>query len=135
MMFRLFFFTRYIFFRSLLLMIGAALPCNTKAQLCNASLGDPVVNITFGAGNNPGPAVAAATTNYQYVTNACPVNGDYTLLNKGVECNYGWHVLQGDHTGNANGYFMLIDASFEPGDFYLDTVKNLCANTTYEFAA
>ncbi|MEP6845231.1 MAG: PKD domain-containing protein [Panacibacter sp.] len=30
---------------------------------------------------------------------------------------------------------MLVDASFEPGDFYLDTVKNLCANTTYEFAA
>ena len=135
MMFRLFFFTRYIFLGSLLLLIGAALPFNTQAQLCIGSLGDPVVNITFGAGNNPGPAVAAATTNYQYVTNACPVNGDYTLLNKGVECNYGWHVLQGDHTGNANGYFMLIDASFEPGDFYLDTVKNLCANTTYEFAA
>jgi len=82
-----------------------------------------------------GPPLAAAATSYQYVGDACPVNGFYTLLNKGVECNYGWHVLQSDHTGNSGGYCMLVDASFEPGDFYLDTVKNLCANTTYEFAA
>jgi gliding motility-associated-like protein len=132
---KLFFFTRFFFLQSLLLLIAAAFPAGLQAQLCNGSLGDPVVNITFGAGDNPGPPLAAATTNYQYVTNACPVNGFYTLLNKGVECNYGWHVLQGDHTGNSHGYFMLVDASFEPSDFYLDTVKNLCANTTYEFAA
>jgi hypothetical protein len=30
---------------------------------------------------------------------------------------------------------MLIGASNTPSDFYLDTVRNLCANTTYEFAA
>ena len=106
-----------------------------SAQLCNGSLGDPVVNITFGAGVGPGPALAAATTNYRYTTDACAVNGFYSLLNRGIECNYGWHVLPGDHTGNTNGYFMLIDASYEPSDFYLDTVKSLCAKTTYEFAA
>src|SRR5665647_325386 len=135
MMSRLFFFTSFFFLQSLLLLVAAAVPCRAQAQICSGSLGDPVVNITFGAGYNPGPALSAATTNYQYVTNSCPVNGYYTLLNKGVDCNYGWHVLQGDHTGNTNGYFMLVDASFEPSDFYLDTVKNLCANTTYEFAA
>jgi gliding motility-associated-like protein len=135
MMFRLFFFNGFFLGRSILLLIAAVTPCKVQGQLCNGSLGDPVVNITFGSGNNPGPALAAATTTYQYVSDACPVNGYYTVLNKGVECNYGWHVLQSDHTGNANGYFMLADASFEPGDFYLDTVKTLCANTTYEFAA
>lgn len=106
-----------------------------QAQLCNGSLGDPIVNITFGSGANPGPPLSAAATNYKYAPNACPVNGYYTLANQGVECNYGWHILKSDHTGNPNGYFMLVDASFEPSDFYLDTVKNLCANTTYEFAA
>lgn len=30
---------------------------------------------------------------------------------------------------------MLVDASFEPSDFYVETVTTLCANTTYEFAA
>lgn len=105
------------------------------AQLCSGSLGDPAVNITFGEGPNPGPPLSAATTSYQYAANACPVNGYYSVLNRGVDCNYGWHILTSDHTGNPGGYFMLIDASFEPSDFYLDTVKSLCANTTYEFAA
>ncbi len=110
-------------------------PLFTQAQLCSGSLGDPVVNITFGAGQNPGPALRAATTSLIYASNACPVNGFYSVFNSGIQCNYGWHVLQSDHTGDPNGYFMLIDASFEPNDFYLDTVKGLCANTTYEFAA
>lgn len=30
---------------------------------------------------------------------------------------------------------MLINASIQPSDFYLDTVRSLCGNTTYEFAA
>ena len=30
------------------------------AQLCQGSLGDPIVNITFGSGNNPGSALAYA---------------------------------------------------------------------------
>ena len=107
----------------------------TTAQQCSGSLGDPVVNITFGSGTGFGPALSAATTQYKYVQDACPVNGYYTLLNKGIECNYGWHILQSDHTGNPGGYFMLIDAAFDPSDFYLDTVKSLCANPTYEFAA
>ena len=134
-MIKLIFFTRCLCLQLLLLLVAVAFCSRAGAQLCNGSLGDPVVNITFGTGPNPGPPRAAATINYQYVTDACPVNGYYAMLNEGVECNYGWHVLQRDHTGNGNGYFMLVDASFEPGDFYLDTVKTLCANTTYEFAA
>ncbi|MEP7229840.1 MAG: T9SS type B sorting domain-containing protein [Ginsengibacter sp.] len=129
------FFLKSSFFLLTSLLLNLAFQSRAVAQLCNGSLGDPVVNITFGAGDNFGPRLAAATTSYQFVSNACPVNGFYTLLNRGVECNYGWHVLEHDHTGNSGGYFMLVDASFEPSDFYLDTVKNLCANTTYEFAA
>ncbi len=30
---------------------------------------------------------------------------------------------------------MLVNASYQPGDFYVDTVRGLCSNTTYEFAA
>lgn len=129
------FLKRFFLLPFFLLFIAVGFCINANAQLCNGSLGDPVVNITFGAGSNPGPALSAATTSYNYVTDPCPVNGYYTLMNKGIECNYGWHVLQSDHTGDPNGYFMLVDASFEPSDFYLDTVKTLCANTTYEFAA
>ena len=128
-------FFRFYFLRSFVFVLAAIFCGNASAQQCSGSLGDPVVNITFGSGTGFGPALSAATTKYQYVLDACPVNGYYTILNKGIQCNYGWHVLQSDHTGNPDGYFMLIDAAFDPSDFYLDTVKNLCANTTYEFAA
>ncbi len=107
-----------------------------NAQLCQGSLGDPIINITFGAGANPGPHLRAATTSYEYVLNDCPGDGYYTLRNNTNSCfGNSWHSLGSDHTGDPNGYFMLINASFQPSAFYLDTVKGLCGGTTYEFAA
>jgi gliding motility-associated-like protein len=105
-----------------------------SAQLCQGSLGDPVVNITFGAGNNPGPALGNVT-NYSYVTDGCPNDGYYTIANSISNC-FGntWHSTT-DHTGNATGYMMVINASYNPGDFFVKRVDGLCANTTYEFAA
>ncbi|MDB5193340.1 MAG: hypothetical protein JWQ96_2903 [Segetibacter sp.] len=108
----------------------------SSAQLCDGSLGDPIVNITFGAGANPGPPLSAATTNYPYFTSDCPYDGQYTIRNNSVNC-FGntWHNLSGDHTGDGNGYFMLVNASEQPSTFFIDTLRGLCANTTYEFAA
>lgn len=108
----------------------------SDAQLCQGSLGDPIVNITFGSGSNPGAPLTAATTSYQYVTSDCPNDGFYTVRSNTASCfNNSWHNLQKDHTGDAGGYFMLVNASYQPSAFYLDTVKGLCGGTTYEFAA
>lgn len=118
----------------LLLLIGSSV--NGAAQLCNGSLGDPIVNITFGSGSNPGIPSNAVGTGYTYLQTDCPNDGQYTIRNATTAC-FGntWHSLTSDHTGNAQGYFMLVNASYQPSDFYVDTVRNLCANTTYEFAA
>ena len=109
---------------------------NLNAQLCQGSLGDAIVNITFGAGTNPGAPLKAATTSYQYLSSDCPGDGFYTVRTNTTSC-FGntWHSLSADHTGDPNGYFMLINASFQPSAFYLDTVRGLCGGTTYEFAA
>lgn len=116
--------------------LGLIITLSSHAQLCQGSLGDAVVNITFGAGQNPGPPLSAATTNYQYVSYDCPNDGMYTIINKTSACwNDTWHSLISDHTGNPNGYFMLVNASFSPSDFFIDTIHGLCANTTFEFAA
>src|SRR5690349_210843 len=113
-------------------------PCIiSRAQLCTGSLGDPVIHITFGSGNNPGPPLRAATTYYTYVSTDCPNDGSYTVRNSTSGC-FGstWYDVLLDHTPNdTNGYFMLVNASYQPGDFYVDTVKGLCGSTTYEFAA
>jgi gliding motility-associated-like protein len=106
------------------------------AQLCQGSLGDPVVNITFGSGSYFGNELSAATTSYTFLQTYCPNDGYYSVVNKTSFCFFDtWHTLSQDHTGNNDGYFMLINASFQPGDFYVDTVRGLCANTTFEFAA
>ncbi len=52
----------------------------SRAQLCNGSLGDPIININFGSGTNPGPALAAAATGYQYLPADCPNDGYYTVI-------------------------------------------------------
>ena len=108
----------------------------SNAQLCQGSLGDPIINTTFGQGANPGAPLLMATTNYQYVSNDCPNDGFYTVRNNTTACfGNSWHTLTGDHTGDAGGYFMLVNAAVLPSAFYLDTVRGLCANSTYEFAA
>ena len=105
------------------------------SQLCEGSLGDPIVNITFGAGTNPGGPVAS-TTNIDYYSSDCPNDGYYTIRNNTSNC-FGntWFNVSSDHTGDPNGYFMLINAAFERSEFFNDTIRALCPNTTYEFAA
>jgi gliding motility-associated-like protein len=107
-----------------------------QAQLCTGSLGDPTVHITFGAGTNPGPALAPNVTGYSYSEKECPDEGQYTLVGNSFDCfGQAWHVIPADHTPNeTRGYFMLINAASSPGDFYVNTLTGLCANTTYEFA-
>jgi gliding motility-associated-like protein len=127
------FFRRHIL--AVIILVSSVTFNGIHAQLCQGSLGDPLVNITFGAGTNPAPPLLAATTAYQYLANDCPNDGFYTVRNNTVNCfNNSWHSLPGDHTGDPNGYFMLVNASFQPSVFYLDTVKGLCSGSIYEFA-
>ena len=108
----------------------------SEAQICNGSLGDPVVNLTFGSGANPGPSLAPGTTTYSFTSSICPDDGFYTIVNNTSGCfGNSWLSYSEDHTpGDNMGYMMLVNASVAPGVFFVDTVKNLCANTNYEFA-
>lgn len=109
----------------------------TNAQLCYGSLGDPVVNITFGSGSNPGNALVQGQTSYEYSQESCPSQSQYTLINTSIDCaENGWQNISGDHTGvNSQGYFMLVNSESIKGSLFVYTVKELCPNTTYEFAA
>lgn len=104
-----------------------------QAQLCSGSLGNPAVNITFGTGSAP-DNVFTPPAAYSYTSSTCPNDGYYTLTPATQNCFGGnWHSVTADHTGNGN--FMLVNASYTPGDFFRAEVSNLCPNTTYEFAA
>ena len=109
---------------------------SAHAQLCNGSLGDPVALITFGSGSAGSP-LPPGKTNYNFDFSSCPNDGSYTITNLSFGCfNGSWHTVVGDHTpDDAGGFYMLVNASNEPGVFYVDTINNLCGGTLYEFSA
>lgn len=124
---------RHFFLILLLLELGH----NGFGQICTGSLGDPVVNIDFGRGQNPGPPLPPGVVSYTFTNQPCPTDGFYTIVNNTAGCfSNTWHTLSEDRTPNdVNGFMMLVNASFAAGVFYVDTVRGLCGGTTYEFAA
>ena len=119
---------------TILLLLQATL--FSRAQTCTTGLGDPIVDITFGAGPNIGPPLAAGITNLTYIANQCPNDGYYSIVNSTSGCYApNWLNVLHDHTGNPNGYFMLINASEQPSVFYTQTITGLCPSTQYQFAA
>jgi len=104
---------------------------------CTGSTSVPVLLETFGAGSNPGAALPNGVTNYSYV-GTYPMDGNYTISNTtGFLDNPGpayWHSNP-DHTGNQNGYMMVVNANATPGEFYRKQVTGLCPNSTYIFSA
>src|ERR1700712_4418748 len=112
--------------KSLFIFLFSLTSFGAMAQLCQGSLGDPIVNITFGAGSNPGAPLAAAATGYQYISSDCPNDGFYTVRSSTNACfDNSWYNINSDHTGDPNGYFMLVNASIQPSAFYVQTVNGL----------
>ncbi|MES2268288.1 MAG: gliding motility-associated C-terminal domain-containing protein [Bacteroidota bacterium] len=105
------------------------------AQVVNGSLGDPVVSQDFGTVSNPVPV----STNYNYTSNTCPPDGSYTLATATYGCfGNNWHTVTHDHTGNAGGYMMIVNADETANkEFFKQRTGTgaLCENTTYEFSA
>ncbi len=110
-----------------------------SAQSCDGSLGDPVIKQDFGSGANPGPPLAAGVTNMTYTSANSPIDGQYTIANSLTAANNiaatTWWDVPSDHTGNPNGYMMIVNASRKPGIFFKQAANGLCPNTTYYFSA
>ena len=102
-------------------------------------MGDPVIDQNFGAGGNPGPPLPPGVTNMTYTTSNCPNDGEYTISNSlsgSGNCHPDtWHNVTSDHTGNPNGYMMIVNASEQPSVFFTQAANGLCPNTTYYFSA
>lgn len=110
-----------------------------NAQLCTGTLGDPIVNVTFGSGHHRLPPSA---TSYTF-TDGCPGKEEYTINNflfgcgRTNEAPYGtWLAMVYDHTPNdSDGDYMMVNAESTPGLVLVDTATGLCANITYQYAA
>ncbi len=105
---------------------------------CNGTLGDNIFpNGDFGSGvpnivaSDPGLAPG-----YIYMVNPPPNDGFYCIANNTTP--WGWFAANAwidieDNGPEANGYMMVVNASYQPGLFYQKTVE-VCENTLYEFS-
>lgn len=109
------------------------------AQVCQGNLG---INIFDDGDFNTGmqnvilvdPQIAPG---YQYQPSPPPNDGFYTITNNTAPWGSfaeNWDDIR-DNSPDPFGYMMVVNASFEPGLFYEETVQGLCENTLYVFSA
>ncbi|RED48741.1 hypothetical protein [Seonamhaeicola aphaedonensis] len=106
---------------------------NAEAQLgfCNGNTGDPIFTEDFGSGIG-NVKLPFGTTTYKFTKNR-PKDGCYVVSNSHKHFN--WYKLD-DHTpGDINGRMLIVNAGFEPGEFFRVPVSGLCENTSYEFSS
>lgn len=105
------------------------------SEFCSGILGPAKVSENFGSGTNPGGPIASGSTSYQYTSN-CSLNvGEYTITNSSNLCRANWHNITADHTGNSNGYFLMLNASSDKNEIFRTTVTSLTTSFRYQFSA
>ena len=90
---------------------------------------------TFGAG--PRGPLAQGLTNFAYRATGCPDDGEYNLQDTvSSECHgQAWHQVREDHTPNdVRGNMFVVNASFQPSEFFSQKATGLCPGITYEFS-
>jgi hypothetical protein len=100
-----------------------------------ASCGTPNIIQNFGSGaanTRGGPLTGLTDFHYfnSLVVNTTP-DGYYSLT-QNSSGNWGNNTLT-DHTGLAGGYFLMVNASYAPNEFYRQRVSGLIPGGTYDF--
>jgi len=130
-----------LWYKITLLIGGLVLSLAARAQEgCSGNLGENIFEEgDFGRGafgvvqSDPGIAPG-----YTYDPTPPPGDGFYTLTSGFGSWDWffgGWFNVASDNSDDPNGYMMVVNADFEPGVFYEQTVDGLCANTLYYFSA
>lgn len=118
---------------SILLTCLAYQAIHAQFDFCLGTKGDPIFIEDFGSGLSYGPALAADVTSYEFIT-GLPEDGQYTLFHStGLGNNF--HNRPDRTPNDSNGKALIVNADFNPGEFYRREVSGLCINTTFEFTA
>ena len=109
-------------------------------DLCSGTLGENIfTDGDFGSGsvtNLPSDPVGYAP-GYNYQSFPPPNDGNYIITNNTSAWGSfasNWIDI-GDNSSDPEGYMMVVNASFDPGVFYQETIDGLCENTVYQFSA
>lgn len=110
----------------------------TLGQVCSGNFGNNIFDSgDFGSGSSQilmdDPQIAPG---YIYTTNLPPSDGYYTIASRMQQNQiYGDWLPISDNSNDEDGYMMVVNASFQPGLFYEQTISNLCEDVLYEFSA
>jgi gliding motility-associated-like protein len=113
------------------LMVGYSF-ASAQLGFCIGASSEAIFTEDFGNGTTNGPPLGAMQTTYRYV-NSNTQDGEYTISSNLRQLG-SFHSV-GDHTGGANGKALIVNASFNPDQFYQTSINGLCENTNYEFSA
>lgn len=110
-------------------------------MFCDGTLGENIfTDGDFGSGfqtNLPTDANNYAP-GYNYQSTPPPNDGNYIITNNtsawGSFAASSW-INIGDNSNDPNGYMMVVNASYDPSNFYEKTITGLCENTLYQFSA
>ncbi|MBX2845283.1 MAG: hypothetical protein KTR13_03635, partial [Saprospiraceae bacterium] len=120
-----------------LLLVFAGIP--VFAQLCQGNFSEPVFAEDFGQRGNTGatygPPLAPGETTYNYFAGPNVQDGSYTITDNPVNALSVFHSVQDRTPDDINGYMMVVNSDFDPGEFYRKRVTGLCENTLFEFSA
>ena len=110
-------------------------------DFCDGTLGENIFtdgDFGSGAANVLPNDVNGYAPSYSYQASPPPNDGFYTITNNtstwGSFAASAW-VNIADNSSDPEGYMMVINASYDPGVFYENTIDNLCENTLYQFSA
>ena len=102
----------------------------SQLGFCEGSKGDPIFHEDFSMG---GP-LPTGTTNYTFVDNQDPQDGEYTITeNIGNDITTWFSYLPNTTISNKDA--LIVNADYTAGQFYQYKVSGLCENTSYEFSA
>ncbi|MEH6407408.1 MAG: DUF11 domain-containing protein [Leeuwenhoekiella sp.] len=111
---------------------GDGIPNDKELEDCDTTAN--VFSEDFGSGTGYGPALPAGITTYNYRSSLNINDGDYAIANTPYDGKRDWQDLN-DHTPeDTNGYMMVVNASYAPGEFYRATIE-VEPNTYYKFSA
>ncbi|CAF1152276.1 unnamed protein product [Adineta ricciae] len=108
--------------------------CN-DTELTNST---PIVSITFGAGSpqysNATPNDFGFTTTYYQTFSGAIPDGYFAFVNSVPNDYSSWHNSARDHTGDAGGYMLLVNANYQTGQVYNYTVTDLIIGNRYQLS-
>ena len=108
--------------------------CQTLRPGCQ--LLDPIVNIDFGSSVTRA-FLMTSVSNYKSVSHGCPTDGHFSVVAESGDCFGGkWHSLYHDHSpGDKQGLMMIVNASEEPGQFFILKIDGLKPGSSYQLGA